>query len=123
MKSLGIFYFRRDLRLNDNYALQTLQQSCKTVMCIFCLDPRQIQQKKNKYYSPPSVRFMFECLDDLNQQIQNMSKQKSKLFTKVIVKSFKKWFALQTNHASKASSKRKVSPTKNSSSRKKMLNK
>jgi len=75
MKSIGIFYFRRDLRLNDNYALRTLCRACDLIVPVFCLDPRQIQPKHNPFYSPASVKCMFESLVDLNKQIQTHSKQ------------------------------------------------
>lgn len=70
---IGIFCFRRDLRLNDNLALQQLAQMCDSIVPVFCLDPRQLKTSHNAYYSPYSVKFMFESLMDLDRQISSRS--------------------------------------------------
>ena len=67
---IGIFCFRRDLRTHDNLALCQLAETCDTILPVFCLDPRQLQSAKNPYYSPRAVKFMFESLEDLDQQIR-----------------------------------------------------
>ena len=72
---IGIFCFRRDLRLHDNLALQTLAQLCDSIVPVFCLDPRQLKTSHNAYYSPHSVKFMFESLKDLDRQISSHSEK------------------------------------------------
>jgi deoxyribodipyrimidine photo-lyase len=76
---LGIFIFRRDLRLDDNLALELLTKQCKFILPIFILDSSQIiKTKKNKYYfSENAVQFICESLQDLNLQLKEF---KSKLF-------------------------------------------
>lgn len=72
----SIFIFRRDFRIQDNLGLiQALKQS-EQVIPIFILTPEQLT-KKNTYKSDNSVQFMFESLDELDQQLK---KAKSKLF-------------------------------------------
>lgn len=67
---IGLFCFRRDLRLHDNLALCKLSKTCNVILPVFCLDPRQLHASQNPYYSPHSVKFMFESLIDLDQQIR-----------------------------------------------------
>ena len=66
---IGLFCFRRDLRLHDNLALNQLAEECDAIVPVFCLDPRQLKTSQNPYYSPHSVKFMFESLMDLDRQI------------------------------------------------------
>lgn len=65
MKS--IFVFRRDLRVEDNTALnQALKQS--EVLPCFIFDPRQV--KDNEYKSERAVQFMVDSLEDLGEQLK-----------------------------------------------------
>lgn len=81
MTTKGIFIFRRDLRIHDNYGLLKLQQKCDIVIPIFCLDKNQIVlNKKNKfYYSHNVVQFMIESLIDLNDELKKYN-SKLRLF-------------------------------------------
>jgi deoxyribodipyrimidine photo-lyase len=69
-KKLGIFWFRKDFRIHDNYALLELNNKVDNVLPIFIIDPIQaIQNKYNKlYYSNNAVQFMFKSLSDLYDQ-------------------------------------------------------
>jgi len=64
---VNIFIFRRDLRIEDNLALNALQQIApKTpILPIFIFNPIQIDPKKNKYFGHKTVKFMVECLRSL----------------------------------------------------------
>jgi deoxyribodipyrimidine photo-lyase len=76
---IGIHIFRRDLRLNDNMALNLLTKQVDIVVPIFILDPQQIlltPHNKN-YFSSSAVQFICESLDDLNNQLKL---HKSQLF-------------------------------------------
>lgn len=79
MINLGIFIFRRDMRLNDNIGLQLLYNECDKIMPIFILDNKQIEiTKKNKnYFSNSAVQFICESLKDLDKQL---NKKDSKLW-------------------------------------------
>jgi len=70
-KKIGIFIFRRDLRLNDNIGLIKLASEVDIIIPIFILDKYQIKKTKhNKYYfSSNAVQFMCESLSDLNDQL------------------------------------------------------
>ena len=76
---IGIFIFRRDLRIYDNKGLNELQKYVDIIIPIFILDEQQIiKNNKNKYYfSNNAVQFMCESLIDLNNQL---NKIKSKLY-------------------------------------------
>lgn len=64
----SLFIFRRDLRLEDNTALNHALEQSETVIPCFIFDPRQVTQK-NKYYSANAVQFMIESLQSLNKQL------------------------------------------------------
>ena len=68
---LGLFIFRRDLRIVDNIALNELSKVCDMIIPIFILDPYQIyKQEHNQYYfSNNALQFMCNSLIDLNQQL------------------------------------------------------
>ena len=73
--NLSIYLFTRDLRLYDNTGLiQALKKSIN-VLPIFIFNPKQLDN--NPYKSDNCVKFMCECLDNLNQQLK---KKKSRLF-------------------------------------------
>ena len=67
--SIGLFWFRRDLRLVDNQGLAALCETCDRVLPVFCLDPRQLDLTRNPYGGSAAVRFLFESLVDLNAQV------------------------------------------------------
>jgi deoxyribodipyrimidine photo-lyase len=68
---LGIFVFRKDLRLYDNLALIELSKKCEKIIPIFIFDDYQINiTENNKYYrSNNAIQFMCESLLDLNNQL------------------------------------------------------
>lgn len=71
MSNVGIFIFRRDLRLNDNYGLIKLSSTVNIIIPIFILDRYQIKISKHNYhyFSNNVVQFMCESLVDLNKQL------------------------------------------------------
>lgn len=93
--NLGIFLFRKDLRLDDNLALIELSKECTCILPIFILDPYQItENEKNKYYrSNNAIQFMCESLIDLNKQLNN----KLVLFNGDPIKILEKIFKLLIN--------------------------
>ncbi len=64
-----LFVFRRDLRITDNTGLNYALKNYNTVYCIFILDPKQIDPKKNKYFSVTAFSFMLEGLVYLGSKI------------------------------------------------------
>lgn len=73
-KTLNLFLFHRDLRLEDNTALIALAKQSVAdgvpVLPVFVFTPEQIDPKKNDYFSHPAVQFMCESLDDLAEQLK-----------------------------------------------------
>lgn len=69
-KKLGttLFIFRRDLRIEDNIGLLFALENSDVVIPCFIFTPEQIE--KNSYRSDHCLRFMIECLQDLNHQLQ-----------------------------------------------------
>ena len=55
-KKIGLFIFRRDLRLFDNLALYDLSQIVDIIIPIFILDKNQIEvNSNNKFYHSNNV--------------------------------------------------------------------
>lgn len=63
-----LFIFRRDLRLNDNTALQHACMQSQEVIPCFIFDPAQVGEK-NKYRSMNAMQHMIESLVDLQKHI------------------------------------------------------
>ena len=72
-KKIGIFLFRRDLRLQDNLGLGLLIKEIDVLIPIFILDKYQIKKTKRNanYFSNNVVQFMCESLVDLNEDLLN----------------------------------------------------
>ena len=64
-----LFVFRRDLRLEDNTALNAALQQSQQVIAVFILDSRQIQS--HAYQSTPGLAFMLQALNDLSLRLEN----------------------------------------------------
>jgi deoxyribodipyrimidine photo-lyase len=67
-ESLGIMYFRRDLRLEDNTALNKCISENDYILPLFIFDTAQIEEKKNKYYNDPALTLLRHFLSELNDQ-------------------------------------------------------
>jgi len=66
MASTSIFWFRRDLRLNDNPALLAAIAESDEIIPVFILDPRQIEKlgDKGKAYLAQSLHLLDQSLDN-----------------------------------------------------------
>lgn len=69
----ALFIFRRDLRLEDNTALNAALRQSRQVIGCFIFDPRQIEP--HPYQSASGLQFMLESLRDLQQQFQQQGAQ------------------------------------------------
>ena len=69
---IGLMWFRRDLRIDDNAALHHALQSCGQVFCLFVFD-RGILDALPR--ADRRVEFLRESLVDLNQQLGDAAKQ------------------------------------------------
>ncbi len=67
MKTLGIHIFRRDLRLEDNTALNALAREVDTILPVFIFDKRQVNE--HPYRSVPGLQMMCESLGDLDRTL------------------------------------------------------
>ncbi len=63
MASISIHWFRRDLRLHDNLALEAAAQSGTLVLPVFIFDPALIESKR---VSLPRLAFMLKALESLD---------------------------------------------------------
>ena len=69
MYKRSLFIFRKDLRLEDNTALQHACSMSKEVIACFIFDPAQ-QEEHNHYFSQHAFNFMLGALVDLSQRIE-----------------------------------------------------
>lgn len=70
--AIGLFVFRRDLRIEDNTGLIKLLKQCTSVYTLFILDKRQISKKENKYFSATAFNFMLESLFELRKTLPQL---------------------------------------------------
>ncbi len=66
---LGIFIFRKDLRIEDNLGLNMLSNVCEEIIPVFIFDPYQVDlnSKTKNYLSFPALRFLCESVIDLDE--------------------------------------------------------
>lgn len=75
---IALFLFRRDLRLEDNTALDAALEWARKrdvptkVVCAFAFPEDQINPNKNKYFSNAAVQFMCESLEDLAKNLEQL---------------------------------------------------
>lgn len=65
----SLFIFRRDLRLEDNTALNEAMMTSSHVIPLFIFSENQVSER-NKYKSSNAIQFMVESLYDLDKQIR-----------------------------------------------------
>lgn len=65
----SVFIFRRDLRIEDNTALNECYKNSKKIILCFFMTPTQLTQK-NDYKSQRCIYFMYESIKEINQEIK-----------------------------------------------------
>ena len=68
----SVFIFRRDLRTADNRGLRACYEAARLVVPIFILNPAQVDESKNAYYSERSFGFMMQSLVDLKASLPEL---------------------------------------------------
>jgi len=66
--TLGIHWFRNDLRLRDNTALAELSRAVDTLLPVFVLDDRLLSSSRT---GAPRVRFLLGCLEALARDLRS----------------------------------------------------
>ena len=79
---MNIFWFRRDLRIEDNTAFSKALENTNSVLPIFIFDEDIINELDP---NDPRVNFIYECLHKINTQL--LSKNSSVLILKGQVES------------------------------------
>jgi deoxyribodipyrimidine photo-lyase len=69
---LSIVWFKRDLRLTDHQPLQNAIESGDKLLLLYCFDPELIA---NPHYDERHWRFVWESLQDMNEQLQPQGHQ------------------------------------------------
>ena len=73
MPNIGIHVFRKDLRTEDNIALNELSKKVDRIVGVFIYDTKQIKksQSNNFHYSFHAAQFIIDSVNDLNRQSDN----------------------------------------------------
>ena len=71
-QKINIFWFRRDLRIDDNHGLFKALQSEKKVLPIFVFDEEILSKLPNSY--DRRVDFIFQALENLNEKLKKGGK-------------------------------------------------
>ena len=71
----GLYWFRHDLRLHDQPALDALATQCDKLICLYIVDPEWFSPTP---YGTTSIgrhrqQFLFETLESLNTQLQSQN--------------------------------------------------
>lgn len=69
---LSLFIFRRDLRIEDNTALNLAIKNSDKVIACFIFDPR-LADENRKHFNPNAFQFLLECLEDLGEQLKSIN--------------------------------------------------
>lgn len=72
-RKIGIYIFRKDLRIKDNRGLIKFNEIVSTIIPIFIFDPNQaVKNTKNKdYFSYPALRFLCETVVELRDDMSD----------------------------------------------------
>ena len=73
MPKVGIHIFRKDLRIQDNLALNDITKCVDQVVGVFIFDPKQIKRatSNKSHYSFHAAQFIIDSVNDLNGQCGN----------------------------------------------------
>lgn len=72
MSNLILFWHRRDLRISDNIGLSKAREKSAKIVGLFCLDPNILEGDD---IAPSRVTYMIGCLDELQQNYQQIGSQ------------------------------------------------
>lgn len=84
INKLGIFWFRQDLRLNDNIALNELIQECKKIIPIFIIDGNDYLGSASKWWLENSLLKLNESLQEKNSRLYCFKGSPKKILFKLI---------------------------------------
>src|SRR5476649_2659064 len=65
--TISIFWFRRDLRLNDNAGLYHALKSGKPILCLFIFDKAILDELEDK--DDARVTFIYETIEALQKEL------------------------------------------------------
>lgn len=71
--TIGIHVFRKDLRIQDNLALNDLSKVVDVIIPVFVIDDNQItlNDRNQHFFSQRSARFILDCIIDLYKSCGN----------------------------------------------------
>lgn len=68
----GVVWFRSDLRLDDNEALNRATAECSSVLPVYCFDPRDYTRSPQGYdrTGPYRATFLLQAVEDLRERLK-----------------------------------------------------
>ena len=67
--SIGLYWYRRDLRISDNLILQTASQSCQAVLPCYVVST---WEKSHSWTGPNRQQFLCDCLRSLDANLRSI---------------------------------------------------
>lgn len=77
-QELSLVWFKRDLRLTDHQPLKSAIESGRQLLLFYCFSPEIIA---NPHYDVRHWRFIWESLEDINQELSNYQHQVEIFYT------------------------------------------
>ena len=84
VNKIGIFWFRQDLRLNDNRALNELIKNCDKIIPIYILDDKFDLGGASKWWLYQSLNKLKESLIKKNSQLYFFKGSPKKILNKLL---------------------------------------
>lgn len=84
MQQTALYWFRQDLRLHDNVALNLASKACEKLVLVYCHSEEQNTKWGWSRCDSLRKQFIFSCLDDLRQQLKSKSSDLVELHGNVI---------------------------------------
>ena len=107
----GVFWFRQDLRINDNLALNTLINECDKIIPIFILDEKSLIGSASKWWLHYSLDSLNNSFKKRHSELFFFKGSPLKIFEKLTTKykiDYVYWNRLYDNYSIKRDAKLKI---------------
>lgn len=76
-RKAAIVWFRNDLRVHDNEALDVANKDCSSIVPIYCFDPREYGKSLSGFHKtgPYRAKFILESVADLRRRLRELGSE------------------------------------------------
>lgn len=73
-RKVALVWFRNDLRIHDNEALDTANKDCTSIVPVYCFDPREYGKSPSGFHKtgPYRAKFIMESVADLRKRLREL---------------------------------------------------